>query len=78
MLSKIFSKYGTIKKVKIIRNSTNESKEIGYIEFHNGNDVTQLLNGIQFDPLILNKRKLLIQAFVSKSKNKNKFYRQSN
>lgn len=69
MLSKFFSKYGKIKKAEIIRDTKNESKGVGYVQFYNENDVSQLFNIIQLDPLILINRKVIISPFVIKPKN---------
>lgn len=71
LLKHFFSKYGQVKRSKILRDSeTKKSKGSGYVEF---NDETGPENVLKSDPndLILNGRRLFIDTF--KKRNEPKF-----
>lgn len=70
LISRFFGKYGKIKRAKIIRDSQNNSKGFGYIEFFNENDATQMLINANPDKLVLKDRTMIIQKFISKQKKK--------
>jgi RNA recognition motif-containing protein len=68
LLKYFFKNNGQIKKVKIIRTSTYESKGFGYIEFYNENDASQVFINIDREKLILYGKKMMILPFSPKPK----------
>ena len=70
LISRFFAKYGKIKRAKIIRDTQNNSKGFGYIEFYNENDATQMLINANPDQLVLKERLMIIRKFISKYKRK--------
>jgi RNA recognition motif-containing protein len=70
MLKRFFSKFGEVKKCKIIRDSnTTKSKGFGFVEFFNENDAASVFNAPK-DDLILSNREIKIDYFREKQNKK--------
>jgi hypothetical protein len=68
-LSRIFSKYGKIKRVKVIRDShTNKSKGFGYVEFCDESSASNMLKNANPTDLLLKERVMTIRQFEIKVK----------
>ena len=77
LLSRFFSKYGKIKKAKVIRDShTNKSKGFGYIEFFEENSASEMLKNANPADLTLKERLMTIHQFEKKVKPSNNRSRQ--
>jgi RNA recognition motif-containing protein len=69
LLSRIFSKYGKIKRVKVIRDShTNKSKGFGYVEFFDESSASNMLTNANPTDLLLKERVMTIRQFEIKVK----------
>lgn len=66
-LKKFFTKYGQIKRCKIVRNNkTNESRGFGYVEFFNEADAARVIEAKK-EELVFFDRTLNVQYFVEKN-----------
>lgn len=69
LLERFLSRYGRIKKAKIIRDSlTNKSKGFGYVEFFNEEDAIKMITNANPNDLMLKERQMIIRQFINKHK----------
>ena len=74
LLKKFLSKFGTVKKCKIIRNNiTNKSRGFGFVEFETEEDASKLVS-CKEEELYLNSRQMHVSYYKEKKRDHSKKY----
>lgn len=72
LLKKFLSKFGTVKKCKIIRNNiTNKSRGFGFVEFETEEDASKLVS-CKEEELYLNSRQMHVSYYKEKKRDHSK------